>query len=339
METNNLDHKAIVQQELDREEAKREEISNKLRKEIEEEMKRDSFFVRKLKKDEEENQTSEFKINNRPNLSVITNDKPYKLEELMRLETKELAPKVRRVPKEKVNKYLAKQSKKKDEVNTRYDAIYQEALMYGTQSGLYYRGTQLKKFIEKYETFNNEYFNFTPLMMAKGKVVPPVIVESVDNQQSSDRYTLRRTDKSYRIAEQVKVVSSPINWRNFLMIEMPKPNIPNEMLLPLNEDEDHHWKVGISQGWEVGVGQANAIYLQNIRKLERDYVGMVRSHIMLKGNMITDPVTSTTTLGVTGDIDETMNVNETIFKIDRQTQFNIDANSWKMLDELPSVIE
>ena len=334
-----IDHDANIQNELAIQENRREKINSTLRKETEDEMRNDSYFVRVLKQDKEENRLRPVKTNNRPNVNVITNSQPYTLNELMNIETKELGHKVRRVPIEKVDKYIEKRNKLKDsDYNSRFDVIYQEALVYGTQSGLHYRGSQLKNFIDKYES-EWETFNFTPLMLAKGKVVPPVIVESKQNLQSSDRYTLRGTDRSYRILDQVKVVNNPINWRQYLIINIPKPTVPDEEFLPLNPEEDHFWKLGMSQGWEVGVSQANSVYLENIRKLQRDYVGMVTFHIMLKRGMITNPVTSTTTLGVTGEIDETMNVNETIFKIDRNATFNLDSESWKALNELPSVFE
>lgn len=335
----NLDHEAIISNELAREDSKREQIDHKIRQETADSMKKDSYFVRKLSQNKKENKTQDIKINSRPNLTVITNNKPYTLDQIMRLETQEFGHKVRRVPKEKVNKYLEKENKLKDVNNSRYDNIYQEALIYGTQSGLYYRGTNLKNFIDKYDSNLSKAFNFTPLMLAKGKVVPAVVLESSKTTQNSDRYTLRSTDSSFRIVEQVRVVNNPITWRQYIMLDMPKPSQPNEQLLPLNEEEDHHWKLGISQGWEVGVSQANSIYLENIRKLQRDYVGMVRFHVMLKRGLLTNPVTSLVSLGVTGEEDETMNINETIFKIDRITKFNKDADSWKALNELSSLID
>lgn len=335
----NIDHDAIIGQELDRESSKKEKVDSKIRAETAESMKKDSYFVRTLKSDRKDNETENIKTNRRPNLTVISTTKPYTLEQLMRLETNEFGHKVRRVPKEKVEKYLTKKNKEKNVNNSRYDNIYQEALVYGTQSGLYSRGIKLKSFVDRYENEFSGSFNFIPLMLAQGKVAPAVVLEAKKSIQSTDRYTLRSNDKSYRIVEQVKVVNSPLNWRNYILIDMPRPSQPNEQFLPLNEEEDHHWKLGVSQGWEVGVAQANAIYLENVRKLERDYVGMVRFHVMLKRGLLTNPVTSMTSLGVTGEIDEVMNINETIFKIDRITQFNKDAESWKVLNELDSIFE
>lgn len=335
----NIDHEAIIESETARENAKREEYENKVREELAESMRRDSYFVRRLSDDKQDNKTENIKTNRRTNLTVITNDKPYTLDQLMRLETNEFGHKVRRVPKEKVDKYISKKSKEREVDNSRYDNIYQEALIYGTQSGLYSRGVALKNFVNRYESEFSSSFNFIPLMLVEGKVAPAVVLEAEKSLQSEDRFTLRSTDKSYRIVEQVKVVNSPLNWRNYMLLEIPKPTEPNEMFLPLNEEEDHHWRLGVSQGWEVGVSQANAIYLENIRKLERDYVGMVRFHIMLKRGLITNPITSTTSLGITGEIDETMNINETIFKIDRITQFNKDTESWNALNELDSILD
>ena len=212
-----------------------------------------------------------------------------------------------------------------------------EALKYGTQSGLYYRSGQLQKFIDQYETEFSKIFNFQPLMLSNGKVVPAVIVETKNNVQNASRYSLRMTDRSYQIEEQVKVVNTPITWRQYLYMDVTSPILPDDMLLPLNAKEDHFWKMGVSQGWETGVGQSNSIYLEKVRRLERDYIGMVRFHLMLKRGLVTNPITSSVNLGVTGTQDD-MNVNEVIFNIDQAAKFNKDAETWRALPELPDFI-
>jgi len=334
--SSNIDHEALVQQQIEEEKKDRILIEKQIQKDEAEMRSKDSYFVRQLEAAKQENSNKKFQINSKPNIEVITVDKPYKLEEIRDFKTPELKEKVKRVKDEDIEEYLKELSVKNAD-NARLDSIYLEALKYGTQSGLYNRSKQLQKFIDKYESEFSRIFNFQPLLLANGRVVPAVIVESKNNIQNESRYTLRMTDRSYKIEEQVSVVNTPITWRQYLVMDAITPVLPDDMLLPLNEKEDHYWKLGVTQGWETGVGQANSIYLEKIRILERDYIGMVRFHLMLKRGLVTNPITSTVSLGVTGT-QEDMNVNEVLFNIDQAAKFNKEAETWRALPELPDFI-
>lgn len=333
---NNIDHEALIQQQMDDEKKERLIMQKQLDEQTAKQKEKDQYFVRQLEQNKQDNSNNKFQINSKPNLEVITIDRPYQLEDIRDFKTPELREKVKRIKDEDVDEYLKKLSAKNAD-NARLDSIYLEALKYGTQSGLFYRGTQLQRFIDKYKSDFSRIFNFQPLLMANGKVVPAVVVESKNNVQNESRFTLRMNDRSYKIEEQVKVSNTPLTWRQYLNMNMSAPVMPDEMLLPLNQKEDHYWKLGVSQGWETGVTQANSIYLEKVRRLERDYIGMVRFHLMLKRGLVTNPITSSINLGVTGKNDD-MNVNEVIFNIDQAAKFNKDAETWKALPELPDFL-
>lgn len=334
--SNNVDHEALINQQIEDDKKADAVLQKRLEKELVEEKKKDSYFVRSLDNNKEANVNKEYQINSRSNIEVMPVGKPYTFEEIRDFKVPELQEKRQLIQEEDVEEYLKEKAKGTAD-NIRLDSIYMEALKYGTQSGLYYRSTELNKFIELYQGEFSQIFNFTPLLLANGKVVPPVIVESKNNVQNETNYTLRMTDRSYQIEQQVRVVNTPISWREYLNLAGSPPILPDDMLLPLNPKEDHYWKMGVAKGWETGVSQANSIYLENIRVLERDYIGMVRYHLMYKRGLVNSPITSSVKLGVTGT-DEDMNVNEVIFNIDKAATFNRNSETWRALPELPDFI-
>lgn len=334
--SSNIDHEALIEQQISDDKKVEAALQQRIDKELKEEREKDSYFVRKLDNNVQDNSQKQYQINSRSNIEVIQSGKPYTFEEIRDFKIPELQEKRARISEEDVAEYLKEKSKDNTD-NIRYDSIYMEALKYGAQSGLYYRAGELNKFIENYQAEFSKIFNFTPLLLANGKVVPPVIVESKNNVQNQSSYTLRMTDRSYKIDQQVRVVSNPLTWREYLRLEGTTPVLPDDMLLPLNPKEDHFWKMGVAKGWETGVSQANSIYLENVRKLERDYIGMIRYHLMYKRGLVNSPVTSTVKLGVTGT-EEDMNVNEVIFNIDKAASFNKNSETWRALPELPDFI-
>lgn len=332
--SNNIDHESLIEKQMIEDLQNEKIIQKKIEQELEKEKKSDSYFVRKLS--ENNNSGKKQQINSRSNIEVISINKPYTFEEIRDLKIPEIREKIKKVAEEDVDEYLEEKSKENMD-NIRLDSIYLEALKYGTQSGLYYRSNQLQKFIETYESEFSKIFPFNSLLLANGKVVPAVIVESKNNVMNQSRYTLRMTDRSYSIIEQVKVINTPLTWRDYITFFSIPPVLPDDILLPLNPKEEHYWKMGVAKGWETGVSQSNSIYLENIRRLERDFIGMVRYHLMLKRGIVNSPITSSVRLGITGT-DEDLNVNEIIFNIDKVSTFNRDGESWNALPELPDFL-
>jgi len=307
----------------------------------------DRYFVRSLITDKEENESDaerkerkasdneRLQLNKTPNINVST-DIPYDLEQIKSLRIKELDGKVYRVEEEKVSDFLKKRIQN-EKTNPRYDSIYMEGIKFGTQAGLYYRASQVNKFIDRNKTLLSRTANFQPLLLANGRVVPPIITETKNEVNNESLYTLRSVDRAYQIREQARVINTPLTWMDYLLLSPPKPILPNESLLPLNEKEDSYWRDGVERGWVYGLTQANSIYIENIRKMERDYIGMVRFHLMLEKGLISSPVSSSVNLGVTGN-DKDMNVNEVIFNIDQVPKFNRNAETWKALPEVDDLL-
>lgn len=266
-------------------------------------------------------------------------ERPYTFHEVQSLNAPSLKDLIIDNDEDKTAEEIIQEEYKKTSIDGREQSILVEAMRFGSQSALYQRGFKYQELLNKNKYELDRIFNFSPLLLAGGRVIPPIIVESDNLAMVEDDYTRRTVKKSYKIIEQAKVVSVPLNWREYLIYSLSQPTLPSKYSLPIrgNEREERIWANGVAQGWEAGLKQANNIMMQSIRKIERDYIGMIRFHIMLQKNMVSSPIQSNLNLGVTGD-DETLNIGETVFEVIETPKFNKNAESWEALSQIDSPI-
>lgn len=288
---------------------------------------------------EQENKIEDSILNYRSNMEVEV-ESPLSFEEVRDLSAPSLSGMLIKQVDGLSADELIQEEYKKSTPDGREQAILLEAMKFGSQSALYERMTKYRALLEKNKFEMGRVFNFAPLLLAGGRVVPPVVDEMSDLQMVEDNYTRRTVKKSYKIVEQARVVSNPISWRNYLYAETSKPSMPSKYALPIqgNEREEQIWANGVAKGWEAGLKQANSIMIQNTRRLERDYVGMLRYKIMLTKNMISSPIPSNVSLGVTSDSD-TLNIGEVVFEMVELPKFNQAAETWEALPQIKSPID
>ncbi len=209
----------------------------------------------------------------------------------------------------------------------RVENIKQTARELGAQSGLSYQTNRLNLVLEHQGSLLNRVFNFNYLMLNK-QVLPPVLVEADGLLTQEDEHTLRISDHIYRIVQQPRFVTTPPNWRNYLVVNYPVPEIPNPTLLPKNAREQAIWRHYVRIGWAEGVEQADLIFTTNLAKLKRDFLGMVLYRKLLAQKMITPPYTAQADLGVVGDA-QSLDINSKILRITAVPQFTVDHSKWR----------
>lgn len=232
-----------------------------------------------------------------------------------------------------------------DDINGgfRGEQIYNEALIYGINSGLYNKTHHYKKIFES-EDFQRELdqiFVFRNLLLSNGKIQPAIILESEDIFIKENNLTTREIKQSYKIMEQAKVVSSPKDWRNYIMpvLHVEKPDTPHELLLPRTKEERKEWEKGIKDGWEQGEEMAYDNLKLKIRKLGNDFLGMIRYHLMLQQNIVSTPITYETPISVSSSSNgESLNIGETIFEVKILPEFNSNAGTWKAIPQIDNLI-
>lgn len=215
----------------------------------------------------------------------------------------------------------------------RAEALKETALSLGAQGGLAFRANQLNEMTKQNEASLDEAFNFQRVILDHN-VLPPVL-EEADKSLSLDSDTaIRLSGTIYKIEQQAKFVTAPPNWRQYLYLSFDTPSVPNDTLLPKNNQERILWKKYITQGWTDGLKQADDIYFDNLARLKRDYQGMLLYRKLLTQNIVSKPFVAQANLGVTSnDQHSEMYINDRVLRITALPTLNPNSKEWKPVTE------
>ncbi len=211
----------------------------------------------------------------------------------------------------------------------RVKSLQDTGLSLGAQGGLAWASGQINTRLEKDKKYLETIYNFNGMMLSHG-VLPPVLVEGDNSLNLDDPNTIRIADRTYKIVEQARFATTPPNWRDYIWLAYAKPEIPNKVLLPKNNEERKIWRKAIELGWEKGIQQSSNIFQQNLARLKRDYQGMLLYRKLLQEKMVSAPYVSKTNLGITGN-GSVMRVNDQVLRITELPQLQTDSSGWKAI--------
>ncbi len=211
--------------------------------------------------------------------------------------------------------------------NLRKNTIKQVAREYGTQSGLVWQANELNKMLKRYEFKLNTIFNFNFLIMGSD-ILPPVLIVGNRRLEQLNDDAIVTSDCVYQIVQMPKLITVAPTWRQYLIINIEKPETPNQSLLPKSPEEKQIWNEAVRKGWFNGIEQANQIFEIGLNRLLRDFNGMVLYHKLLVQNVVTPPYLSESEHGIVGN-DKELRINERLLKISATTKFNLEGKSWK----------
>lgn len=210
----------------------------------------------------------------------------------------------------------------------RAEALREKAQALGAQAGLARRSAEILSALAINEKSLDRLFNMGPLVI-EGKVLPPVVVETRDAVAINEPDVIRTSERIFRIERQERFFTVLPTWRDYLYVGL-QPATVNELhpqMMPRDESEKQLWDHSLERGWKQGVEQADAIYSENMARLEKDYAGMIRYLLLCAKGMITRPVIAASFSLVTGDKKE-MAVNDTAYKITEKTGLEVDSKRW-----------
>lgn len=226
----------------------------------------------------------------------------------------------------------------KDKIGIRKAAMQEAALAVGTQAGLAAKMNVLRDRLENHEASLSKAFDFQSMMLHKQTVIPPVITEA-NNTIVMGEDSLRIAGKTYQILKQAKLTTLPPSWQSYLLMgNYPFPKPPNAVLLPRDMEEQDLWADWIAEGWYAGIEQADTIMKINIARLQRDFVGMVRYHLLVLRGQVSASMLSEAKNAVLGDADKLV-IDNQLLRLTQLPSMDINPANWKALPNLPSLIE
>lgn len=217
-----------------------------------------------------------------------------------------------------------------DDDKLRSPALRDAALSYGARGGLAWTSKQINRELQRKSPQLTQTYDFSHfLIKAPGgaTILPPVISEAENTYEQSDAdKTLRVADRYYEIIQQARLAPTAPLWNTYLTRSYSEPEKPSDALLPKNAGERDLWTKFVAEGWEQGREQAMEIFKQDLRRLDRDFVGMVRYSELLEKKQVSAPQVAESNLGVTGSGTD-MRVNDRVTKITKDPRLNVNRPS------------
>lgn len=218
-------------------------------------------------------------------------------------------------------------------IDIRKEAVKEAALSFGARGGLAARSYQLNKLVDRRASYLDKVFDFRQLLISAPSgfmIEPPIISESLNNLLiEGDGQKAAVADTIYKINENVKIVSAPRHWRQYLERTWGAVEEPPEILRPKNAEERKLWRDLVKQGWDQGVLQADDVFEQDLNRLNADFAGMVRYRQLLAQGMVSQPFAQQIDRGVTGEGPATMRVGDRAVVITGVPQMITESKRWQ----------
>lgn len=211
--------------------------------------------------------------------------------------------------------------------NMRESMIRDAVFAYSAKLGLHWKGLQINSLLDTQEKYMGQVFNFTSLLM-KRNLLPPIVQETRNTLHLSDDNTIRLSDRYIEILSPARFVTAPPDWRQYLYVSYPMPEMLNKSIWPKNRKERAMWDESMLLGWNDGTMQAVSIFFNQLAIISRDFKGMILYRRLLAQGMITQAYTATTDLGITGD-KQHMYINDKFVRVTSEAELlTKQSQSW-----------
>ncbi|MGY3581991.1 defect-in-organelle-trafficking protein DotC [Bradyrhizobium sp. USDA 4341] len=227
---------------------------------------------------------------------------------------------------------IKKDDGEKETDKLRAPAMRDAALSYGARAGLAWTSRGINEQLRSRSAELTKTYDFNRVLIrtqSQASILPPVISEAKETYETADAgKTLRVADTVYEIVEQARFVPIAPLWHSYLVRSYTAPENPPDTLLPKTDGERDAWKRWVTEGWNMGIKQAQEIFDADLRRLERDFVGMVRYKALLEEGKVSAPVVAEGNLGVTGNGTD-MRVNDRALRITKDPLLQTPTKGWQ----------
>ena len=220
----------------------------------------------------------------------------------------------------------------------RLSAMRAAALAFGSRAGLARRGWEIAGMLERHGRVLSSVYRFRDLMLKKDgfTVMPPVLAETERVfRLGRDGARAASARRVIRIVEPERIVSAVPHWRDYLVREWPKAEVPAAVLHPRGEAEARRWRSWLRQGWAKGTALADDIFAADLERLNRTFTGLVLWHRASLAGMVSAPSLETTHTAANGH-GRLVRIDETRAALGPAARFELRPQQWKALPYTPA---
>ena len=191
------------------------------------------------------------------------------------------------------------------------------SLRFGSQSGFRHRVSELREVMQSRSGELSVVYDFNrlarPVPGGAGYLVPP-IVQRAENafRSDGDERTVSVADIYFQILKPERLAPVAPTWRDWLLFDPPQIKPLPMALIPVNDKESRRVEIWFEQGWRAGIGQAEGEFGERLRRLRRDYEGMLEFRRLAAQGMIGELEFAVSDFGVTGGAGEMRIGNRTV---------------------------
>lgn len=159
----------------------------------------------------------------------------------------------------------------------------------GIRGGYAATATQINDLLlGQYRSALDRRYNFRPLMLQNGFVVPPSITRVRNVRQLSGPDFLLLTNGSYEIVRAARLTTVTPSWLDWLSLPIRGVRPPDNIELEGNQ-EAAIWRRAVEEGWAQGIREAHLDFSTRLATLHRDYHGMRTYHELARAGAVSIP--------------------------------------------------
>ena len=218
----------------------------------------------------------------------------------------------------------------------RNNALREAALVYGSQNGFKSTVQKITQTLELQSNNLSVVFDFgkvvTPLDRNAGYVIPPVVVRASNAVTINPESTvLASTDEFLTIRKPGRLSTTMPTWRDYLLIPETKIEPITPGLVPSDKVEHQYFTQWFNTGWQSGTDLGLQEFAIRLRRLKRDYIGMVDYRKLVSTGVINELAIANADFGVSGT-PTSLRINNRLIHLVSYASFEANPQFWRLPD-------
>lgn len=167
----------------------------------------------------------------------------------------------------------------------------------GIRGGFSYEAERINRLLMgRFRQRIERHYQFGPLMLQDGYVVPPVITQVTNVRELSGPNYLYLNTGSYEITREPRLTTQTPSWMDWLLLPLRGVRPPENIELN-GPDEQAVWAAAVEDAWAVGVREARLSFNTGLATLHRDYHGMRLYHALAQQGALSIPTIDVSRVG------------------------------------------